>query len=97
MKVPVLEDQRDERGHYLGKKGSPSEHCTVGTYRAWCHACGEWCYPDSPCEGADCCRAPEAAAAQQVATKWRERLAGDETHFLVERDDLSALVRWSTR
>lgn len=22
------------------------EHRTVGTHRAWCHECHEWCYPN---------------------------------------------------
>lgn len=25
------------------------EHRTVGTHRAWCFDCGEWCYPKAPC------------------------------------------------
>ena len=29
-----------------------SDHRTVGPHRAWCNACGEWCYPDDWC---DCC------------------------------------------
>lgn len=29
------------------------EHRTVGSHRAWCHACSEWCYPDSPCKGCE--------------------------------------------
>lgn len=33
------------------------EHRTVGPHRAWCHDCGEWCYPDPgmACGG---CRTP---------------------------------------
>jgi len=33
------------------------EHRTVGPHRAWCHDCGEWCYPDAEmaCKG---CRMP---------------------------------------
>lgn len=27
------------------------EHRTVGSHRAWCHDCGEWCYPESACPG----------------------------------------------
>ena len=27
------------------------EHRTVGTHRAWCHECAEWCYPELPCKG----------------------------------------------
>ncbi len=25
------------------------EHRTVGSYRAWCFDCSEWCYPQEPC------------------------------------------------
>lgn len=36
------------------------EHRTAGSHRAWCHDCGEWCYPreDAMCLG--CADAPEA-------------------------------------
>lgn len=39
------------------------DHRTVGPHRAWCHDCGEWCYPTSPCKG---CELP--ALRGQVAT-----------------------------
>ena len=29
------------------------EHRTVGSHRAWCHDCSEWCYPASPCKGCE--------------------------------------------
>jgi hypothetical protein len=38
------------------------EHRTVGDYRAWCHACSEWCYSndlDAACHG---CRMPHMEA-----------------------------------
>lgn len=35
------------------------EHRTVGPHRAWCFACGTWCYPDAPCPG---CEAPRLRA-----------------------------------
>ena len=41
---------RDARGYFEGfQPRECGEHRTVGDYRAWCHACGEWCYPSSPC------------------------------------------------
>lgn len=36
----------------FGGHGGPSEHRTVGSHRAWCYDCQEWCYPVIPC---DCC------------------------------------------
>jgi hypothetical protein len=40
----------DERGYFVGHEPREcGEHRTVGTYRAWCYDCQEWCYPDSPC------------------------------------------------
>lgn len=35
--------------------GGEGEHRTVGSHRAWCHLCGEWCYPGNPCGQARCC------------------------------------------
>lgn len=29
------------------------EHRTVGSHRAWCHDCSEWCYPTIPCKGCE--------------------------------------------
>lgn len=29
------------------------EHRTVGSHRAWCHDCHEWCYPLSLCKGCE--------------------------------------------
>lgn len=33
------------------------EHRTVGTHRAWCYQCQEWCYPSTseglPCRGCE--------------------------------------------
>jgi len=44
-------DQHPEHGRrFLGH--DPNEGCqhrTVGEHRAWCHDCGEWCYPRLPC------------------------------------------------
>lgn len=35
--------------NFEGVAGSSCEHRTVGPHRAWCHTCGEWCYPSDPC------------------------------------------------
>jgi hypothetical protein len=29
------------------------EHRTVGSHRAWCFDCSEWCYPRIPCRGCE--------------------------------------------
>lgn len=29
------------------------EHRTVGSHRAWCYDCHEWCYPLAPCKGCE--------------------------------------------
>jgi hypothetical protein len=40
----------DDAGNFLGFGGREcDEHRTVGSHRAWCYDCGEWCYPDGPC------------------------------------------------
>lgn len=41
----------DGLGNYQGCV-SGAEHRSVGPHRAWCHQCGEWCYPDFAC---GCC------------------------------------------
>jgi hypothetical protein len=38
--------------NYEGQPTAIGEHRTVGSHRAWCLDCGEWCYPDEWC---DCC------------------------------------------
>lgn len=45
-----MTEVRDTRGHFEGfEPRECRDHRTVGTYRAWCHDCAEWCYPSSPC------------------------------------------------
>ena len=42
----------DDAANFEGFKGRRcGDHRTVGTYRAWCHDCDEWCYPGSACPG----------------------------------------------
>jgi hypothetical protein len=41
----------DERGYYLSRaERYCAEHRTVGSHRAWCHDCSEWCYPANGAE-----------------------------------------------
>ena len=49
-------DSRDGKPLFHGHDDSycgRGEHRTVGSYRAWCHACSEWCYPSAPCKGCE--------------------------------------------
>ena len=62
------------------------EHRTVGPHRAWCHDCGEWCYPDAEmaCKG---CRIPmlEGRGPSHSFTRAQlvDALTRLETHVLV--------------
>ena len=49
-----------------GVEGSTCEHRTVG-YRAWCHDCQEWCYPDTPC--LRCTKPDERIAALEAENR----------------------------
>lgn len=44
---------------------STAEHRTTGG-RAWCHACGEWCYSHAPCGERRCLDAVYAALDRAV-------------------------------
>ncbi len=46
MIAPVYDEAGRFHGHQPRECG---EHRTVGSHRAWCFACSEWCYPSSPC------------------------------------------------
>lgn len=53
------------------------EHRTVGSHRAWCHDCREWCYPDEPC--VRCVARPDAATLrEQIAAAVAPWLDYDE-------------------
>lgn len=40
----------DGKGNFEGyQPRSCGEHRTVGSHRAWCFDCSEWCYPGDPC------------------------------------------------
>ncbi len=55
---PVLpQPGEDDAGHWTGH--SKVEHRTTGG-RAWCHECGEWCYPQEPCGQERCCAESES-------------------------------------
>jgi len=48
--VTVSPDARfDADGRYLGGPSAECEHRTVGSHRAWCLTCSEWCYPHLMC------------------------------------------------
>jgi hypothetical protein len=80
-------------GHFPRECG---EHRTAGPHRAWCHDCGEWCYPDDEmaCKG---CRIPvlEARAAALVAA---EHPQPEPRRYTFTRDQLTdALTRLDVR
>lgn len=40
----------DSEGNFEGyQPRGCGEHRTVGSHRAWCFDCSEWCYPGDPC------------------------------------------------
>jgi hypothetical protein len=40
----------DDAGRFQGHEPNEGcEHRTVGSHRAWCLDCTEWCYPRNPC------------------------------------------------
>jgi hypothetical protein len=39
----------DDDARYLGGPSEQCEHRTVGSHRAWCLTCGEWCHPNGLC------------------------------------------------
>lgn len=48
--APLFETGSDRFLLFVGHDGREcGEHRTVGSHRAWCFDCGEWCYPNSPC------------------------------------------------
>lgn len=70
------------------------EHRSTGD-RAWCHGCGEWCYPVIPCKG---CELPQLRASLAKLThpaQWPDighlDRAELETEVVVLRYTLNAL------
>ncbi len=55
----------DFHGHTPRRCG---EHRTVGSHRAWCHDCGEWCYPSAPCRG---CQNYTYEELEEIAERYR--------------------------
>jgi hypothetical protein len=54
MTIKPTQPQYDEDGHFEGYEPRfCGEHRTVGSHRAWCFDCAEWCYPNGvmACEG----------------------------------------------
>lgn len=64
-----------------GVEGTGCEHRTVG-YRAWCHDCLEWCYPEQPCircvepskDAHIAALEARVKALEEAASKYREGL-----------------------
>lgn len=61
----------DPAPNFEGHEGREcGEHRTVGSHRAWCHDCTEWCYPELPCRG---CKIPQLEASLTEANKLLEQ------------------------
>lgn len=83
----------DEHGNFLGHEPREcGEHRTVGSYRAWCFDCGEWCYPGDPCVRCEGRGATGLMHDDQVDRT--EEPAGDESPPSIVFDVPS--VRWPT-
>jgi hypothetical protein len=62
------------------------DHRTVGPHRAWCHDCGEWCYPDSPCPGcAIVLPRPTVQAALDLLGYVGDHGGGERRHMIGDR------------
>lgn len=85
------EEIRDSRGNFEGFTGREcGDHRTVGDYRAWCHDCTEWCYPNIPCLG---CERPQLLAE---VDRLSALLADRDTIIAEAREDRDHAVRmWS--
>lgn len=47
---PVYDEHPEHGRRFHGfQPRECGEHRTVGSHRAWCFDCGEWCYPKAPC------------------------------------------------
>lgn len=60
------EVEQNFEGHDARECG---EHRTVGSHRAWCFDCGEWCYPAIPCHG---CTTPKVRAFVISVAEWND-------------------------
>jgi hypothetical protein len=79
----------DPAPNFEGHEGREcGEHRTVGSHRAWCHDCTEWCYPELPCRG---CKIPQLEAELQKRDKEHfDSLVKAESECLEETEQLSA-------
>lgn len=100
----MSEIRDDSTNAFLGfAPRSCGEHRTVGAHRAWCHECGEWCYPRVPCRGCEDGIAPDGFTSvhinahvmvcmacgdsSAVCTDPAEALAWAHLHWRVHDDD----------
>lgn len=52
---------------FVGHEGREcGEHRTVGSHRAWCYDCQEWCYPAAPCNR---CELPKLRDARKAVAE----------------------------
>jgi hypothetical protein len=54
----------DAENRFLGGPGRSCEHRTVGSHRAWCLTCVEWCYPKALCVRCECASKPPSSASE---------------------------------
>jgi len=74
----MTDDLPNFEGHEPRECG---EHRTVGSHRAWCYDCGEWCYPQSPCAR---CELPALRAEV-------ERLGGVKEQWILAEQEIDRL------
>jgi hypothetical protein len=55
MSEPIYTKHPDDgKPLFQGWSGCDCEHRTVGSHRAWCYDCAEWCYPRADAACARC-------------------------------------------
>ena len=75
----------DPKALFEGHDGREcGEHRTVGSHRAWCHDCTEWCYPEIPCRG---CKIPQLELALTEANELLEQTIEVLEGFLEIEED----------
>lgn len=91
----------DDRGYFEGWTGRwCGDHRTVGSYRAWCYDCAEWCYPrlEAACVR---CRVPvlerelEELRSQVKTVKDLAEAASQERDGMVSAWSLKRVLRGS--
>ena len=77
------------------------EHRTVGSHRAWCFDCSEWCYPriDAACRG---CELPALRAALarrdaaiQAVRDMLTELVADKRSLWVSSDSIRSVIEYA--